>query len=295
MASEIETLFREPTQDHKITPTFVKRSWTHVFQKPGHSMGLGMKVVLQGREGYRLHGRHRWVHAGEVLLLNAGDVFEYDFDGDYALGWCLQLDPRWLAAFRAHPEDLHLEGHKEATLEMAGGIYQLPPELIQQFTAWNARVWDSSTVYLEMARLFHEVDGPRARWYPRINSRRYATRQWVAEVLSNARQYLHDQAYGPPVSLHELASHAGMSPYHLHRHFRRAFGLTPQQYQQQLQLARVADGLSKSSNSIQEIALEAGFTDPHYFSRLFKKQTGLRPSHYRALGKDAPKLLPPFV
>lgn len=39
--------------------------------------------------------------------------------------------------------------------------------------------------------------------------------------------------------------------------------------------------LISSDKSISEIAFELGFEYPHYFSRLFKKKTGLTPSEYR--------------
>lgn len=38
---------------------------------------------------------------------------------------------------------------------------------------------------------------------------------------------------------------------------------------------------NKSHYTVSQIAYQIGFTDPKYFSKCFKKETGLTPSEYR--------------
>lgn len=40
--------------------------------------------------------------------------------------------------------------------------------------------------------------------------------------------------------------------------------------------------LGYSTMSVKQVALELGFQDEAYFSRFFRKNTGLRPTEYRA-------------
>jgi two-component system response regulator YesN len=42
--------------------------------------------------------------------------------------------------------------------------------------------------------------------------------------------------------------------------------------------------IKDGSLSIKEICFEVGYNDPNYFSRVFKKTTGLSPSDYREYG-----------
>lgn len=39
--------------------------------------------------------------------------------------------------------------------------------------------------------------------------------------------------------------------------------------------------LSKGTSSVSEIAYDLGFSDPKYFSSIFKKEMGIIPSEYR--------------
>lgn len=63
--------------------------------------------------------------------------------------------------------------------------------------------------------------------------------------------------------------------------FKKHSGLTISEYILQLRIQRAKVLLSKSNHSVMQIAQEVGFQDPYYFSRQFKKMTGLTPSQFR--------------
>lgn len=69
---------------------------------------------------------------------------------------------------------------------------------------------------------------------------------------------------------------------YLCRIFRKEMGLTPHRYLTNLRLQAAADMLSSVYNddSISRVALQCGFRNPLYFSRLFKKKYGVSPSDY---------------
>jgi AraC-like DNA-binding protein len=47
-------------------------------------------------------------------------------------------------------------------------------------------------------------------------------------------------------------------------------------------MQRAEQLIRKSKMTFSEIAYAVGFTDPKYFTKCFKKQTGLTPSEYRS-------------
>ena len=80
----------------------------------------------------------------------------------------------------------------------------------------------------------------------------------------------------------ELAKLAGLSVPHFFRRFRKATGASPMDWIRRERINQAKRRLSESDARIRDIAVELGYSDPFYFSRDFKKLTGLSPRHYRA-------------
>lgn len=72
-----------------------------------------------------------------------------------------------------------------------------------------------------------------------------------------------------------------LCPDHLRRVFKRETGLAPLGYLLRLRVEHAQSLLIHSTLSVTDIAHMSGFDDPYYFSRLFKKHTGVSPSEYR--------------
>lgn len=83
------------------------------------------------------------------------------------------------------------------------------------------------------------------------------------------------------LSLEHLASLVHLSPSYLSREFKRLTGRNLSAYITQTRVDRARELLAEGRHKNYEIARLVGFDDPVYFSRAFKKATGLRPSEYR--------------
>ena len=82
-------------------------------------------------------------------------------------------------------------------------------------------------------------------------------------------------------ALRHLAVRAGVSPFHLHRAFRRALGETPKQYTLRLRLEQAAVRLVTTDEAVITIALAVGFDSHEVFTRAFRRMFGATPSRYR--------------
>jgi transcriptional regulator GlxA family with amidase domain len=69
----------------------------------------------------------------------------------------------------------------------------------------------------------------------------------------------------------------------LKRRFKAATGNTLIDYLQNLRIEEAKRLLEASSLPVDEISVEAGYEDPSFFRRLFKRRTGLTPSQYRRM------------
>jgi AraC family L-rhamnose operon transcriptional activator RhaR len=78
----------------------------------------------------------------------------------------------------------------------------------------------------------------------------------------------------------ELARRTGLQKDYLNRLVRRASGLTLGQWRDR-ELLRTAENELKRGRRVATISSMLGFSDPSYFARWFRKQTGLPPSHWQ--------------
>jgi YesN/AraC family two-component response regulator len=87
--------------------------------------------------------------------------------------------------------------------------------------------------------------------------------------------------FSQPIPESKAAALCGMSPYRFSRTFKSTFGVTFQNYLIDYRISRAKHLLANPGMSIIDIGLSVGFNDPSYFSRAFKRRTGMSPSRYR--------------
>ncbi len=84
------------------------------------------------------------------------------------------------------------------------------------------------------------------------------------------------------VTVSDLCSLCNFSRQHLTRIFRAQFGKTPIAYINEYRISCAKELFYSNPHlSVKEVAAEMGFSDQHYFTRLFTKITGAPPSRFR--------------
>ena len=99
-------------------------------------------------------------------------------------------------------------------------------------------------------------------------------------LVRAAMVFLHNH-FAEPISRREIAQHVGITEDHLTFCFRQELGTTPIEYLQRYRINQAKRLLRSSSKTITEIALDVGFSDSGYFSRIFHRETGLSPEAFR--------------
>lgn len=126
------------------------------------------------------------------------------------------------------------------------------------------------------------------RWFLKTledNSRRIACKQQMKtdSIVERAQKYI-DTHFNKDLSLEEMAREVGISPYYLSKLFKENTGIGYIEYTTKLRIEYAKKELSLSGKSIKEICRDAGYQDPNYFSRIFKKWTGMTPTEFRERG-----------
>ena len=98
--------------------------------------------------------------------------------------------------------------------------------------------------------------------------------------VGKATDFIRDRL-GEGLMLSEIARHAGLSERQLQRLFRRAFGMTIQQFIIRSRIQAAIHELTHSQRNIAEIALMFGFSDQSAFTNQFRAVAGIPPRLYR--------------
>ncbi|WAH37903.1 bifunctional transcriptional activator/DNA repair enzyme AdaA [Alicyclobacillus dauci] len=108
------------------------------------------------------------------------------------------------------------------------------------------------------------------------------------ELVQSAKDIM-EQRYQDPLTLDKIAGELAISPYHLHRVFKRLTGTTPADYLFNKRLRAAKQALrTELYRTVTDIAIGVGFRSPSHFSTMFQRKTGYSPSDYRKLNLGSP-------
>lgn len=102
--------------------------------------------------------------------------------------------------------------------------------------------------------------------------------------LDPALQYIHEH-YASDLSIGMLAKMSHVSSGRFCAAFKARTGTSPQSYIVTLRLKNAQTLMLRTNLNVQQIAATVGYGDALYFSRLFKRHTGLTPTEFRQAGK----------
>lgn len=98
--------------------------------------------------------------------------------------------------------------------------------------------------------------------------------------VNQAVQYI-QQNYHSSITSADIAVYCGLSRTHLGRIFKKAMGQTLQKYLTSCRMARAIELMRTTELPLGEIALQVGYANPLYFSKVFRGIYGLPPSVWR--------------
>lgn len=99
-------------------------------------------------------------------------------------------------------------------------------------------------------------------------------------ILRKAIDYIHEH-YNEQVTLNEVAENIYVSTFYISRMFKKDLGKSFVDYLNDIRIEKAKELLKDVKYKTYEVADLVGISDPHYFSKLFKKYSGMTPSEYR--------------
>ena len=247
--------------------------YAHTFAPHWHE-GFSVPVIEAGAQYYRYRGSTCLAPAGTIAAINPGEVHT----GHRA------TDGGW--AYRAfYPS---ADWMRRLASDLAGrdvGVPWLPDDVVTDD--------EVATRLLRAHCLLEAANDPLAAETAVVDAfgllltRHARTRPQLAELSPDATRVATMQArmaeqLTDPLTLSELASTVGLSPYHAARLFSRCVGMPPHAWRNQLRLNR-ARTLLRRGLSVADAAAATGFTDQSHFTRHFKRAFGAAPGRWKAV------------
>lgn len=100
------------------------------------------------------------------------------------------------------------------------------------------------------------------------------------DKMEQAKRYI-AKHYATDMSLEKLAEHLQLHPIYMSKLFKERLGVNYIDYLTDIRMTKAKRFLANPSLSMKEIAIEVGYRDPNYFSKVFKKLFGMSPLEYR--------------
>lgn len=181
----------------------------------------------------------------------------------------------WMARYHSnHPMDVKLK-----VLELV-----MRAEYIAFHTGGQTYHFMQRQGYMETVIGIEEYEELR-QWY--LSKIRLAVETVVGDkektsqsIIEQAQKYI-ERNYAQDINLVGVSREMHVSPYYFSKLYKATTGQNFIEYLTQLRMEAAKARLSGTNQSIKEICLSIGYGDPNYFSRSFKKYTGLSPSEFR--------------
>ena len=224
-------------------------------------------LVISGKAFFQEEGLdERACPPGMTVVLPAGCSYRWRMEGETLMYQCGHA----AFSFKEHRELATLFGHGMKSLAIVDLGEDVAREFKRRFDAIMVGGSKAVNILLSVATLdllsrilerSDEAPGPIQVEHP---------------LLANAIRYMERNLHRE-MSLKELSKHSCLGSSRLSQLFRERMGTSPMQYMARLRANKAMELLLARQLTISEVACEMGFTSVNYFSRFFKRQTGISP------------------
>jgi two-component system response regulator YesN len=149
----------------------------------------------------------------------------------------------------------------------------LEPMGISQEQSW--RRLNQAKTKEEMRNYVRQVCESVIQW---IQERKHARSEIVAERVKSILQIKYTD---PEFTIYSIAAELNLSPNYISAIFRQNIGDNINAYLTRMRITHARKLLKQTSETVQDISRIVGYSDSHYFAKVFKKSEGFTPSQYR--------------
>jgi transcriptional regulator GlxA family with amidase domain len=207
--------------------------------------------------------------SGAMLLAEAGLLDGLDATTHWA--WCPMLAEQYPKVKVREQRALVVSGESQRLVMAGGGTTWL--DLALYLIARSVGI----EAAMQVARI-NLIDWHAIGQQPFARLAR--TRQVEDAVIARCQAWIAEH-YNEPNPVTALVRLSGLADRSFKRRFQQATGMPPLEYVHALRIEEAKQMLEAGDEPIETIALEVGYEDAAFFSRLFKRKVALSPAQYR--------------
>ena len=113
---------------------------------------------------------------------------------------------------------------------------------------------------------------------------RMVKNQGTTDAIANIKEYV-EKNYSDNLNVADLARKYGLNVSYLSTLFKERTGMNLTAYIEGTRMEKAKKLLKERDWTVTEVALHTGYSNSNYFSRVFKKYTGVTPGEYREMKK----------
>ena len=234
---------------------------------------------------YTVSGEGRLQAGDKIYKQNAGDAFLIERPGDYQY-WKPDDSDRWEICFISF--SISCLPFIQAIVHSFGNTFKLENdcEPLQKWQQIYSLTRDDHVrdFFCSSSLAFNFI----LSLHQHLRVRQAAASSHTA--IRDCMEFI-SQSLDKPVSLTDIANAGNISPFYLNKKFKQIYGETPINYLVKQRIRKSIHLLWETQDTISSISKQCGFSDANYFSKTFRKYTGISPTEYRASERPAKPII----
>jgi Response regulator receiver domain./Bacterial regulatory helix-turn-helix proteins, AraC family. len=109
--------------------------------------------------------------------------------------------------------------------------------------------------------------------------------RYYTGLIAKAIEFINEN-YDKDIKLYDVAKMLNISYYYFSKTFKEETKCNFVDYITQVRINKAKEFLLDDSISVKEVCFKVGYNDPNYFSRIFRKETGMTPTEYKSKNSE---------
>ncbi len=243
---------------------------------------LELTYILAGQARYSIEGEIQTLKAGDLLIGNPGVIHRFELlEGEEPpvevyigmSNFHFQDMPRQSLVLPDGSHVLHCKSQLKQEMNQLIQSMIAETKLMQSGQYFMIKAYLVQMLLLIIRQIRGEKKEERQGYVFESRNRGYVVKQIIAYM---------NEHYASHISLDQIAQNMYLSPVYISKIFKEEMGESPIRYLIQIRLEKAKEMLElENCGSVKNVALEVGYEDVYYFSKLFKKYYGIAPAYYK--------------